>query len=67
MGNGAALILIAFLALATFLLVRSGEIKAWHVALVGILAIYLDRIGWTDPIVYAVTWIVQGLTHTPTT
>ncbi|RKT17993.1 hypothetical protein BX285_2402 [Streptomyces sp. 1114.5] len=66
MSNGAALTLIAFLALATFLLVRSGELRFWQVLLVGVLAIYLDRIGWTDPIVYAVTWIVQGLTHTTT-
>ncbi|MER6303522.1 hypothetical protein ABT247_28740 [Kitasatospora sp. NPDC001539] len=61
---GAALILTAVMALVTFLLVRSGELKLWHVLLVGILGIYLDRIGWADPVAYAVTWLVQGLTHT---
>ncbi|MFF2076538.1 hypothetical protein ACFVXG_17490 [Kitasatospora sp. NPDC058162] len=61
---GAALILAAVLALVTYLLVRSGELKIWHVLLVGVLGIYLDRIGWADPVVYAVTWLVQGLTHT---
>ncbi|MFF2080942.1 hypothetical protein ACFVXG_40015 [Kitasatospora sp. NPDC058162] len=61
---GAALILAAVLALVTYLLVRSGELKLWHVLLVGVLGIYLDRIGWADPVVYAVTWLVQGLTHT---
>ncbi|MFG2904936.1 hypothetical protein ACGF13_07710 [Kitasatospora sp. NPDC048286] len=61
---GAALILTAVLALVTFLLVRSGELKVWHVVLTGVLGVYLDRIGWADPVVYAVTWIVQGLTHT---
>ncbi|MFE4392518.1 MULTISPECIES: hypothetical protein [Streptomycetaceae] len=60
----AALILTAVLALVTYLLVRSGELKIWHVVLVGVLGIYLDRIGWADPVVYAVTWLVQGLTHT---
>ncbi|CAM5367460.1 hypothetical protein AB0F92_15860 [Kitasatospora aureofaciens] len=64
MSNGAVLVLIGFLALATFLLVRAGELKVWQVLLIGVLAIYLDRIGWTDPIVYIVTWAVQGLTHT---
>ncbi|MFD4394310.1 hypothetical protein [Kitasatospora sp. NPDC058478] len=57
-------VLIAFLAVVTFLLVRSGELRTWHVLLVGVLGIYLDRIGWADPVVYAVTWLVQGLTHT---
>ncbi len=61
---GAALILAAVLALVTYLLIRSGELKIWHVLLVGVLGIYLDRIGWADPVVYAVTWLVQGLTHT---
>ncbi|RGD59592.1 hypothetical protein DR950_18960 [Kitasatospora xanthocidica] len=61
---GAALILTAVLALVTYLLVRSGELKIWHVLLVGVLGIYLDRIGWADPVVYGVTWLVQGLTHT---
>ncbi|MEU3568334.1 hypothetical protein AB0E96_07875 [Kitasatospora sp. NPDC036755] len=42
---GAALILTAVLALVTYLLVRSGELKIWHVLLVGVLGIYLDRIG----------------------
>ncbi|MER7768230.1 hypothetical protein [Kitasatospora sp. NPDC096140] len=57
-------ILILFLAVVTYLLVRSGELKIWHVVLIGVLGIYLDRIGWADPVVSAVTWIVQGFTHT---
>ncbi|MER7772103.1 hypothetical protein [Kitasatospora sp. NPDC096140] len=57
-------VLIAFLAVVTYLLVRSGELRTWHIVLVGLLGIYLDRIGWTDPVVHAVTWILQGLTHT---
>ncbi|MFF9640529.1 hypothetical protein [Kitasatospora aureofaciens] len=61
---GAAIVLAAVLALVTYLLIRSGELKIWHVLLVGVLGIYLDRIGWADPVVYAVTWLVQGLTHT---
>lgn len=61
---GAALILAAVLALVTYLLIRSGELRIWHVLLVGVLGIYLDRVGWADPVVYAVTWLVQGLTHT---
>ncbi|MFG3227577.1 hypothetical protein ACGF07_22715 [Kitasatospora sp. NPDC048194] len=61
---GGVLVLTAVLALVTYLLVRSGELKVWHVLLVGVLGIYLDRIGWADPVVYAVTWLVQGLTHT---
>ncbi|MBO1415623.1 hypothetical protein [Streptomyces sp. FH025] len=61
---GAVLVLTAVLALVTYLLVRSGELRTWHVFLVGTLGIYLDRIGWADPVVYAVTWLVQGFTHT---
>ncbi|WP_329497344.1 hypothetical protein [Kitasatospora herbaricolor] len=57
-------VLIVILAVVTFLLVRSGELRTWQVVLVGLLGIYLDRIGWTDPVIHAVTWIVQGLTHT---
>ncbi|MEU9045839.1 MULTISPECIES: hypothetical protein [unclassified Kitasatospora] len=57
-------VLIAFLAVVTYLLVRSGELRTWHIVLVGLLGIHLDRIGWTDPVVHAVTWILQGLTHT---
>ncbi|MGW6917864.1 hypothetical protein ACWGB8_29175 [Kitasatospora sp. NPDC054939] len=56
--------MILFLAVVVYLLVRSGELRTWHVALVGLLGIYLDRVGWTDPVVYAVTWIIQGFTHT---
>ncbi|MFJ9771979.1 hypothetical protein ACIRVF_12140 [Kitasatospora sp. NPDC101157] len=61
-----AVILSAVLALVTYLLLRSGELKLWHVLLVGVLGIFLDRIGWADPVVYAVMWLVQGLTHTTT-
>ncbi|WP_030397419.1 hypothetical protein OG196_15450 [Kitasatospora purpeofusca] len=57
-------VLIAFLIVVTYLLVRSGELRLWHVLLVGVLGIHLDRVGWADPVVRAVTWIVQGLTHT---
>ncbi|KJK57707.1 hypothetical protein [Saccharothrix sp. ST-888] len=59
-----AVILIAFMAVVVFLLIRSGELRTWHVTLVGLLGIFLDRVHVTDPIVYAVTWIAQGLTHT---
>jgi hypothetical protein len=55
---------IVLLAVVTYLLVRSGELRTWHVVLVGLLGIYLDRIHWTDPIISAVTWLAQGLTHT---
>ncbi|WP_030233770.1 hypothetical protein [Streptomyces sp. NRRL S-350] len=57
-------VLVAFLAVVTYLLVRSGELRTWHIVLVGLLGIYLDRIGWTDPVVHAGTWILQGFTHT---
>ncbi|MFJ4090012.1 hypothetical protein ACIPYS_00365 [Kitasatospora sp. NPDC089913] len=57
-------VLVAFLVVVTFLLVRSGELRLWHVLLVGVLGVYLDRVGWADPVVGAVTWIVQGFTHT---
>ncbi|MFE4973083.1 hypothetical protein ACFRAR_13335 [Kitasatospora sp. NPDC056651] len=63
---GTALILTAVMALTTFLLIRSGELKLWHVLLIGVLGIFLDRIGWADPAIYAVMWLAQGLTHTTT-
>ncbi|GAA2131016.1 hypothetical protein GCM10009760_04240 [Kitasatospora kazusensis] len=59
-----AALLIFILALVTYLLVRSGELRTWQVALVGLLGIYLDRVHYTDPIIYAVTWLAEGLTHT---
>lgn len=62
---GLAALLVLILGLVAFLLVRSGELRTWHLAVVGLLGIYLDRIHWTDPIIYAVTWIAKGLTHTP--
>ncbi|MFD9125861.1 hypothetical protein [Kitasatospora sp. NPDC059571] len=58
-----AALVIVLLAIVTYLLVRSGELRTWHVVLVGLLGIYLDRIHWTDPIIAAVTWLAQGLTH----
>ncbi|MFI6443546.1 hypothetical protein [Kitasatospora sp. NPDC050543] len=56
-------VVIVLLTLVTYLLVRSGELRTWHVVLVGVLGIYLDHIHWADPIIYVVTWLAQGLTH----
>ncbi|WP_370151921.1 hypothetical protein [Streptacidiphilus sp. EB129] len=56
--------LVAFLAVVVFLLVRSGELRAWQVVLVALFGFYLARTHLADPIAAAVTWIVQGLTHT---
>ncbi|GAA2751100.1 hypothetical protein [Kitasatospora cinereorecta] len=59
-----AALLIVLLAIVTTLLVRSGELRFWHVIIVGLLGVYLDLVHWADPIIYAVTWLIQGLTHT---
>ncbi|MGK4582561.1 hypothetical protein [Kitasatospora sp. HPMI-4] len=59
-----AVLLIAFIAVVVILLVRSGELRTWHVTLTVLLGIFLDRVHVTEPIVYAVTWLVQGFTHT---
>ncbi|MER5638730.1 hypothetical protein ABT095_17415 [Kitasatospora sp. NPDC002227] len=55
--------LLILLATVTVLLVRSGEIRTWHAVTVGLLGVYLDRAHWTDPVIYAVTWLLT--THTP--
>ena len=56
--------LVAFLAVVVLLLMRSGELRTWHVVLVGLLGFYLARTHLADPIAVAVAWLVAGLTHT---
>ncbi|GAB2729808.1 hypothetical protein [Kitasatospora kifunensis] len=56
--------LVALLALIVYLLVRSGELRVWHVILTGLLGFYLDRTHLAEPIGAAVVWIAKGLTHT---
>jgi hypothetical protein len=48
--------LILFLGMAVFLLVRSGELRVWQVAVVGLLGVELGRSHVADSIV---TFTVQ--------
>lgn len=57
--------LVALLALVVYLLVRSGELRTWHVVVVGLLGFYLSKTHLADPIAAAVSWVVKGLTHNP--
>ncbi|SDT78356.1 hypothetical protein SAMN05216371_5702 [Streptomyces sp. TLI_053] len=58
-----ALPLTAFLAVVVALLIRSRELKIWHVILVGVFGFFLAQTHLADPIGDAVRWLVTGLTH----
>ncbi|MFC1436565.1 hypothetical protein ACEZDB_38630 [Streptacidiphilus sp. N1-3] len=59
-----AMPLVMFLGVVVFLMVRSGELRAWQVVLVGLFGFYLAKTHMADPIVGAVAWLLTGLTHT---
>jgi hypothetical protein len=59
----AVIVGIGFLSVVTYLLVRSGELRTWHVILVGLLGFYLGKTHLADPIGSAVAWVVTGLLH----
>ncbi|MGC0311954.1 hypothetical protein [Kitasatospora acidiphila] len=56
--------LVALLGIIIYLLVRSGELRTWHVILTGVFGFYMARTHLADPIGAAVVWVVIGLTHT---
>ncbi|MEY9941283.1 hypothetical protein [Streptacidiphilus sp. MAP5-3] len=55
--------LILFLAVVVFLLVRSGELRIWHVVVVGLLGLELDRSRIAESIITAVVQVFQVLTN----
>jgi hypothetical protein len=55
---------VMLLFLVTALLVRSGELRLWHVIVTGLLGFFLARTDLAAPITATVVWIVTGLTHT---
>lgn len=55
--------LILFLAVVVFLLVRSGELRIWHVVVVGLLGLELDRSHLAESIITAVVQVFQVLTN----
>ncbi|TQF05417.1 hypothetical protein E6W39_28255 [Kitasatospora acidiphila] len=56
--------LVALLGIVIYLLVRSGELRTWHVILTSVFGFYLARTHLGDPIGSVVVWVVTGLTHT---
>ncbi|GAA1982195.1 hypothetical protein [Kitasatospora viridis] len=56
--------LVFVLGIFIYLLVRSGELRTWHVVLVGVFGFYLAHSHLADPISAGVGWVVTGLTHT---
>jgi hypothetical protein len=55
--------LVVLLAIIIYLLVRSGELRAWHIILTSTFGFYLARTHLADPIGAAVVWVVRGFTH----
>ena len=56
--------MVTGLLVVVVLLVRSRELRIWHVVLVGLLGFYLARTSLATPIDAAVMWLLSGLTHT---
>lgn len=59
-----AAVMVTGLVIVVVLLVRSRELRIWHVVLVGLLGYYLARTSLAAPINSAVMWLLTGLTHT---
>lgn len=53
---------VVLLGLVIFLIVRSGELTWWQVALVALFGFYLDRTSLADPIGHFVSSLAYHLT-----
>jgi hypothetical protein len=55
--------LILFLGVVVYLLVRSGELRIWHVVVVGLLGLELDRSRIAESIITVLVEVFKVLTN----